>query len=427
MSYRCSAVLMARSAGSSPCSPLGRLALAFAVAAAAGCGRSDELEACDIAKEQCREDIYYALMRLRGDGYDPYDGVPPIRVLTWEEYRAELFPPQPPAEPPPPDAEPPPPPTPKVDPWDVTLQRLGLLAPAVSSGQAAAEDLLNRVAAFYTWGTQTVTIVLNPDRTVRDDRGDTTLLVHELVHAFQDNESDLNPSDGTIDGNFASGTLIEGEARHYEYLAGHEIDKREPQFTDWRGYYVADVKHHRDTLVHATSRFYSTWLFMYSLGGDATAMAWLHGGNAGVRDLARHAPRSSIEYIARHEGFELDPVPPVVCELQPPTENFQLVRYDRFGALNLFGFLLGVGLDNEEAWQTTRAFRDDRLFIYFDDPAQKVALTWRLRFADKDAAERVAAAASTREPLRAQRIGRDVVIAGTDSELDDWPGATRCD
>ena len=44
-----------------------------------GCHGRD-LELCDIAQSDCQQDVYYADLRLRGDGYDPFGGIPPIRT-----------------------------------------------------------------------------------------------------------------------------------------------------------------------------------------------------------------------------------------------------------------------------------------------------------------------------------------------------------
>ena len=197
---------MARSTASPRCLRQ-LLPLAIAISAlATGCGRREELEGCDINERSCQEDVYYAVVRARGDGFDPFDGVPPIRTITKQQYAEELFPDNPPQlnhkdacapaeddedagtdKPPPEDDEDAgiddPPPEPKIEPWDVSLQWLGLLQKSVSSGQAQAQNFLVSVAAFYTWDTQTVTIVSDPDICKRNPRADAVLLAHELVHA----------------------------------------------------------------------------------------------------------------------------------------------------------------------------------------------------------------------------------------------------
>src|SRR5689334_9718327 len=65
-------------------------ALVAALVLASACDASTDLQPCNIAIESCQEDIYYALIRLRGDGYDPLAGVPPIKTIPLEEYRRQL-------------------------------------------------------------------------------------------------------------------------------------------------------------------------------------------------------------------------------------------------------------------------------------------------------------------------------------------------
>lgn len=392
----------------------------------AGCGRSTDLRACKIADKSCQEDIYYAVVRLRGDGFDPFDGLPPIRTITLDQYRDELFgdqPPPAPAEMPDmPDEEPE---KPMVKPWDVALQWLGLIAPATTGGQAVANDRLNTVAAFYTWDTQTVTVIDRPEE--RNDQGDTTLLAHELVHAFQDNEVAATPADGTSDGSFAGSALIEGEARMYEYLAWAETQQLAPRQVEWHKSFQGDVVFLRERLAEAPSPFYSTFWFIYSLGADRLMQGWLRGGNAAVRHLAKTAPRHTLDYMAEHEGLSIEPTPALACEVTGPEKAFALVGGDRFGALELFAFLTAADVPNDSAWETALAWRDDRVWLFFDAESEEVAVTWRIRLSDEDAADRVVAAAMTRPQLRAERRGRDALIVGSEAERADWRGARDCD
>lgn len=390
----------------------------------AGCGRSTELYPCNVAEKSCQEDIYYAIVRLRGDGFDPFDGLPPIRTLTEEEYcRAlrESAPKPPPEEPPP--AEPPPPPM--VKPWDVALQWLGLLAPATSGGQAYSENRCETVAAYYSWDSQSVTVIDRGGK--RNDLGDSTLLAHELVHAFQDNEVSALPADGTTDGNYASVALTEGEARLYEYLAWAEMNGVPARQHTWHEAFVADVKWQREQLVQNRNPFAATFWFNYPLGADRLMQGWLRGGNAAVRHLAKNAPRQMVHYMAAHEGMEIGSARALACSVTGPTEALAQVGGDRFGALQLFGFLTAAKVDEQSAWDTALAWRDDRVWLFFDAEGMEVAVTWRIRLADADAAERVVAAAQTRPQLRAERIGKDALIVGSAAERSDWEGARDCD
>ena len=103
--------------------------------------------------------------------------------------------------------------------------------------------------------------------------------------------------------------------------------------------------------------------------------------------------------------------------------------FDRFGAIQLYGFLAAATQQPEaEAWDTALAWRDDLLWIYFDEEAEQVAVTWRIRLASRDAADAVVEAARTLPSLRAERIGTDALIIGSDAdEAESWPGAADCD
>ncbi|HEX7597952.1 MAG TPA: hypothetical protein VF518_07035, partial [Polyangia bacterium] len=60
-----------------------------AVALLVACEHSKP-QLCDIAEASCQEDIYLADLRLRGDGFDPFAGIPPIRTIDEDQFRKEL-------------------------------------------------------------------------------------------------------------------------------------------------------------------------------------------------------------------------------------------------------------------------------------------------------------------------------------------------
>jgi hypothetical protein len=387
-----------------------------------GCSRRLELEPCNIADESCQEDIYYAVVRMRGDGWDPFDGLPPIRTISLDQYRDELTPDEP-AEPPDPDE---PPAEPKVDPWDVALRWLGLVTPTTTSSQAAIDNRVQNVAAYYSSAAQSVTVIDRGSEEV-NERADTILLVHELVHAFQDNEVRAAPVDHTTDGGFAGRALIEGEARMYEELAITEVDRIAPLGLAWHGHYSNHVQYLRSRLAEQPSPFYAVSWFVYDLGAHMLMSGWLRGGNAAVRELGASHPRSAVGYMARHEGMELDSAPRIGCRVEPPTEAFKLAGYDRFGAMQLYAFLTGSDMVEPDAWRTALHWRDDLLWLYLEEESQEVALSWRIRLASAAAADAVVAAAVQRPMLRAQREGNDVLIVGSETQRASWIGASDCE
>jgi hypothetical protein len=392
--------------------------LAFALLL--GCGRQVELEACDIAEQSCQEDVYYTVVRLRGDGWDPFDGVPPIRTITIDEYSDELTPDDPP--PADPDAEPQ---EPKVDPWDVALRWLGLVGPTMTSSGAAADSRRSIVAAYYAPADQRVTVI---DRGGdKNDYSDTLLLVHELVHAFQDNEVAIAVSDRTTDANFAGSALIEGEARLYEDLARAELNDVSARNLDWHSRYQGSLSGWRGGVSQQSSPFYYVPWYAYDLGVDVLMSGWQEGGNAAVRRLVESFPRRGVAFMARHEDVELDGAPRLACDVEAPGEDFVLAGYDRFGAIEMYAFLTAAGLDEAEAWSTGLEWRDDLIWLYFDEDSEEVALSWRIRLASSAAAQRVVDAAGQFEMLRAERDGHDALIVGSDTGLARWAGAVDCD
>jgi hypothetical protein len=394
----------------------------FLLAALAGCGRTVELAPCNIAERVCQEDVYYAVMRLRGDGWDPFDGLPPIRTITLDQYRNELLGNRRPA--PDPGDTPREPSKPKVNPWDVALQWLGLVTRETSSMQASVDDRVNNVAAYYSSRDSQVTVI---DRgRERNDYYDTILLAHELVHAFQDNELRFSAHDGTTDGSFAGRARIEGEAVVYENLARAEIDRVDPLQVDWEGRYANSINYLRERLPAERSPFYAASWFVYPLGADWLMRGWLEGGNAAVRTLTANPPRGAGDLMARHEGKEHSRAADLACAVDKPDDDFELVGRDRFGAMQLYGFLARSGMSEADAWRTALAWGDDRLWLYFDEDRGLTGLTWRLRLANTAAAEAVLDAAAQRPELRAERRGRDVLIVASDDAIADWPGADGC-
>lgn len=394
----------------------GRLALLFAVAGltAGGCAQETPLQACNIAEPTCQESVYFGVLRLRGDGWDPLEGLPPIRTLTVEQYRAELLADQPDPADEDPDAEPAP------DPWGTALRLLGLVAPAQSAMQASVESQVDNVAAFYAPATRKVTVI---DRgQARNDVADTILLAHELVHALQDRELPAGIGRLDTDRGFATRAFIEGEAVLYERLAAQEIRARTFSPEDWDNYYGAWLSGLRQSMPEQRSPFFAAPWFVYPLGGGALTDAWLEGGNAAVRRLSAEYPAYSVQYMSeasdmgRAAGVDL----PLRCALPRAVGAFRGVGLDRFGAIQLYAFLTHAGLDEAVAWRLALGWRNDNLGIYFDKAQEQTLVVWRVRFnAPETAAEAadqvVVSLSSTRAPLVVTRVAEDELqIAGSD-------------
>ena len=404
--------------------------LAFALF---GCKPTEELEACNVAKADCQQSIYYALLRMRGDGYDPFLGVPPIRTLTVEEYEAELRGPMPPPPPPPTtttDDEPmepvPEPEEPPIDPWDVALRLLHLVKPSTSTGEARVQDRVNHVAAFYSSRTRTVTVI---DRGgIHNDRADTLLLLHELVHAVQDDE--IAGWDGSsTDADFAARAMVEGEATLYENLGSLELDGLSVRDADWDSYYGNWVDRRRNAMRGNQSPYYAIGWFVYPLGGELLTQAYMRGGNAEVRHLQTSWPARAVAFMAAHSSADAPSESAIDCPTQRPGKDFRAVARDHFGALQVYGMLTVNGIDEESAWEHALRVADDDFTVFFDGKAREVAVRWRLRMQSPLAASAVALQLLGSQGFEARARGRDLVIRASSPPdvMERWTDDASCE
>jgi hypothetical protein len=398
-----------------------------AVCALCACKPTAELEPCNVAHSECQLDIYYALLRLRGDGVDPFLGVPPIRTLTVEEYELELRGGKPPPPPPSPDddKDEEPPPEMKVDPWDVTLQLLGLIEPKVSTGEQGIADKRDHVAAYYSSETRSVTVI---DRgSVHNDFWDTILLTHELVHALQDDELSGWEPDST-DGWSVRRSMIEGEATLYEDLTQVELRRRERDDQQWRDLYAKRIESRRSEMPYQRAPYHAAGWMVYPLGANRLIDGYLAGGNAAVRHVLGDPPRSSAELMLYSRGKEPGDRAALDCQVQPPGPDYALASYDEFGGLLVYGFLVKAGLEESDAWKIASRLTDDRLWIYFDRGAKAVAASWRQRFGDSEDPDRILAALSDELTFSAEADHGDLLVRVSNQAglLDEWAGAAVC-
>ncbi|MFI5308596.1 MAG: hypothetical protein ACHQ53_14650 [Polyangiales bacterium] len=389
-----------------------------------GCGRSAELTACNIADASCQRDVYYAVVRLRGDGFDPFAGLPPIHTVSLAAYRAELLRQDAAQQ----KASQQTPKQQAVDPWNAALQLLGLVTPSVSATQASVANNVENVAAFFSSATGEVTVI---DRGgARDDASDTELLAHELVHAFQARERAGEAVSHSTDGYFASQALIEGEATLYEHLARAEIDQIKPQSVLWDRYYGNWAASLRQNLGQEQSHFYAVSWFVYPLGGDYLTRAWLVGGNAAVRRLGTDFPTSELALMTSFDHGRSPALAARDCQSAAPNDSYALAGHDRFGSMQLYGFLAGPNMDDAEAWATSLLWRNDEVWVYFDAGSMQASVSWRVHMADAASADRVvtAALANPDAPLHARREGNDALIYAADDAglIPDWLKPSEC-
>jgi hypothetical protein len=349
-----------------------------ALLAAAGCSQHD-LPVCDIAERACQVDIYYRMLSLRGDGYDPFAGLPPVSVITEDQYRDRLIAESQQGSQDGPSA------------WDKALDLLHFTsnrnqADGGAGGDAGGSTIDDEVAhtyAFYEPDKRAITIIAHPGQTTStaEEEGMITL-AHELVHAIQDRELDLNQEDfKTSDEYFAYDTIIEGDARFYEYLFAREVP----------GYVSATLSQvltlpqreldstYNDFAGTSTPLFLAQ-LLVYPLGATYEAHAYSTGGNAAVRHGYSKEPRHMVGFLGDGQGHfptvVVEDVCPSYVESMPMNRTSAVA--DQFGAVMFYAFLRGWKVDHATAYAAAQAWTGD--YILVQSSGDTTAVGWQLQF-----------------------------------------------
>jgi hypothetical protein len=255
----------------------------------------------------------------------------PIRVLTEAELRAELE--RELGEPTPERAA-------KDEIIEEVLHALELAADGALSTQASIDNVIESFDGLYRDADNG--IILLDRGEARSDLDSATLLFHELVHAVQDAEYDLNALDEeratTTDATLAWRSLVEGQATWYQYRVAAAMlgyDTVELNFDR----VFADL---RDELVVTAQDDESPYIasfgtFPYAYGTNLMYEAWLADGAGFENALFAEPPLTTLEIMRRSLGVDEPPVTPLAFQDPVPTEDFTLLEHDSFGAwvLNL--------------------------------------------------------------------------------------------
>jgi hypothetical protein len=358
--------------------------LAFLASSASLACSQPSLTTCDITQRSCQEDIYYKVLSLRGDAMDPFDGLPPVTVISEDAYRATLEQDAAAAA------------KNGPNPWDKALLLLHFTSDTSAPGDGGAgadggtgnstiDDQVTHVYAFYDPPTKTVTIISHPDQTSSDDRQQAMItLAHELVHSLQDREIDLNKQDfASSDNYFAWDSMIEGDARFYEYRFENDLLRLgypQSDMVAMPNYELNYVYTHFD---QAGAPLFAAKLLVYALGAKYLATAYDSGGNAAVRHAYAQAPTRTVGFLVGDDG-RVPPVgtgkvcpAPVALSLVPTDKT---TGTDQFGALLLYTFLRGWNVDHDTAFATAQTWTGDFLRVQASSDFATSAAAWRIEF-----------------------------------------------
>ncbi|TPV95913.1 MAG: hypothetical protein B7733_07420 [Myxococcales bacterium FL481] len=313
-----------------------------------------------------------------------------------------------------------------------TWGRFGYFGPHVDI-DAATDDADDRVAGYYRSDTGEITIVGSPSNET---------IVHEYVHALQDQHFDLVAIDEAADSTdafLARRAVVEGDATlaesryHLASLFRVDLDQ-----VDWARALAA----HRETvdslLAEAEgpvySLAYSSFTYAY---GQEYALEMLTGSTLESPQPTRTPPydwsdnnaafagppSSTIAILSRDEAL----VPPTIGLQTVPLsvqDRLSAVGHDRIGAWMIYLLWYPLGAP-ERAFELVLNWRSDRLLFVQDTTSEQVGFVWTTRWTTPVAAAQAAAnwwlvhggaddgvghgASTNGEALYLQQRGTDVV------------------
>jgi hypothetical protein len=320
------------------------LLLAALLATLAGCSGDDEplttqpvplrecpdhdYSTCDIREPACQERLLSLAACVFGSSEMPSV---PIRVLTEAELRAELE--NELGAPTPEEAA-------KDAVIEGVLRDLDLAAEGALSTQASIDNVIESFDGLYRDAENGI-ILLDRGKS-RNDLDSDALLFHELVHAVQDAEYDLNAlSDEfatTTDASLSWRSLVEGQATWYQYRVAAAMLGYDTVDFDFQRLFQ-DL---RDDLVVTAQDDESPYIasfgtFPYAYGTNLMYEAWLADRAGFEATLFGAPPLTTLEIMRRSLGVEEPAVEPLAFSDPVPTEDFTLLDHDSFGAwmLNL--------------------------------------------------------------------------------------------
>ena len=351
--------------------------LVSALLFASSCREQTESLPCDIRERACQKAVFRATARARGQ----YSAdMPRVRLISRarleEEYR-QGFDQQ--------EADP------ALERWTNALRLLELLPKAQSFDDAFVDSAVANVAAYYSPGNKSITIV--EDSATSEEDG-TFYLSHEFVHALQDQREGLlelqEAAIDTTDATVAIDSLTEGEAIWLSNLVVLRADGVSEYEIDFEGYFdellestLEGVSESDAPLIEATTGL------PYPVGGKAVSRRHLAAGPLSVARLYDGAPETLAAWLdAPVAGLPR----PLACETPPPPVGYEWVESDRMGIAGIIALWTRLDDSGSDAFLDAQPWTADSLSLYapVEDGTEQVALAWRIRLRSTSQAELLA-------------------------------------
>jgi hypothetical protein len=344
-----------------------------------GCETIDPA-ACDVRSAACQKKLLALAACMRGS--DPGE-LPPVTHMTADEYAASLEADAGTAEAP---AD--------LPHLDATLALLGLAEPGALDPEASVMREASSVLAFYRDDSHDIVLIDQPDASAVDS---SSTLLHELVHALQDRESDLTAYkqahfDAPSDAFLAADAIVEGEARLHEDVYLLSLLGYDPQAIDLGGFFRNIVAADEPLFLDLPSPFLmAPYLFPYDWGARYVNLGW--SGHQSMLALLAAPPQTTHAILASAARITDDAFTPSDIAEPAAPEAWEAVSDDVLGSFATFLMLQKLA-GTEQARGLALAWRGDRLSVYAGSEASgdrtTTAFVWSCELDDDAHASDVA-------------------------------------
>ncbi|MEY4544993.1 MAG: hypothetical protein RL685_1188 [Pseudomonadota bacterium] len=363
---------------------------------------------CDIRSPECLDNLAQIASCVRGDV--TLGPQPTVTILSEPEAEQRLLA----------ALEATPPPSPNY--FERALVLLGLSQPSAFEPTTTATRLAQTYAAYYRRDRAEVVVI---------DHGSTAgtaapnsaelqaLVLHELIHALQDRDHDLNAFARAYqqdsDGNLRGSCLIEGEARLHEQRLYASLLGEDVASVDW----ASSLQLRRDAAedgVFLQADLYSSSLLSvpYAHGVEYVQRIWAEQGATGVQALFVAPPASMREILAPLWAAGSSAAGRRAAPALAP-EGLTREAYSSLGAWGVY-LLARPRISREVARQLALGWQGD-LLEAFSFGAQQAALSWTIELATEADATLLAEVLAPQTRLRALPRGAQLRVLGASDEL----------
>lgn len=237
--------------------------------------------------------------------------------------------------------------------FDATMAALGMSDPGERGDDGTAEDVFD-ADGFYDQGTKAIYVLGRAITPVTR-----LILVHELVHAWQDQHHDLQALDEKAedDDHYAAiQALVEGDATRVE-----ELWRAEQSAADLAIIEAYENEGDDEVLTREERTLATMFSFPYVVGADFATAVHERGGNVALTN-AYASPPTSTEQVLHPELYFAEH-PPV--EVDAPDPDGEPVDEGVLGELGLY-LLLARGTPSRAALTTASGWAGDAYVTWED-------------------------------------------------------------